>query len=144
MFQKKVHFILSGWDTVHKSLSGTYSRSTYFSSLLGREDRGGVCIRKVRESLPFHSLGTHQFTVQILSRNTVLKSTAICYNRINSHQNSFILWRWSCDYMKEEPIHSVGEWTAYFQWLPRSTRKHWSLYWSLCEPLQKLRALCTV
>lgn len=49
------------------------------------------------------------------------------YNRINSHQNSFILWRWSCDYMKEEPIHSVGEWTAYFQWLPRNTRKHWCL-----------------
>lgn len=102
-----------------------------FQVFLAGKTEEELCIRKVRESLPFHLRGTHQyiFTVQILSRNAVLKSTAIskrqrfCYNRINPHQNSFILWRSGCDYMKEEPVHTVAEWSPYFQWLPRSTRK---------------------
>lgn len=77
--------------------------------------------------------GTHQylFTVENLSRNTVLKSTAIsmtqrlCSNSIKPHQNSFILWRSGCDRMKEmqeEPVHTVVEWAAYFQWLPSSRK----------------------
>lgn len=114
--------------TVHKSLSSTYSRSTYFSSFLGREDRRGECIRKVRESLPFRLLGTcwYLFTVQIHSRNTILKSTAIskwlrfCYKRKNSHQNSSILWRSGCDYMKEKPPHT-GRMDGIF---PVATQKH--------------------
>lgn len=82
-----------------------------------REDRGGVCVRKVREIfLPFHLQGSHQylFTAQILSRNTVLESTAIserqrvCHNMI-LHKNSVILWRSGYDYMNEEPIPIVGE-----------------------------------
>lgn len=125
---------------MHKSLSGNCSRSTYFSSLLGREDRRGLCMGKVRETLTFHLLHIHQyfFIVQILSRNTVLKSTAIsnrqrfCYNRINSYQNSFILWRSGCDYMKEKPVHTVREWTAYFQWLPGGK----------AGPFEPLQTLC--
>lgn len=56
----------------------------------------------------------------------LLKSTAIlrqrfCYNSINSDQNSSTLWRtW-----KKKLF--TGEWTVYFQWLPRSTSKDWSL-----------------
>lgn len=137
---------------MHKSLSGTCSTRAYFLSLLGREDRRGLCMGKVRESLTFHLLGTHQyfFIVQMLSRNTLLKSTAIskrqrfCYNRINSYKNSFILWRSGNDDMKEKPIHTLGEWTAYFQWLPRSTEKALGLYLSLWEPFRNLCAQYTV
>lgn len=85
----------------------------------GREERGGVCVRKVRETfLPFHLQGSHQylFTAQILPRNTVLESTAVskrqrvCCNRI-LHKKSVILWRSGYDYTKEEPIPTAGEWT---------------------------------
>lgn len=84
----------------------------------GREDRGGVCVRKVREPfLPFHLQGSHQFlfTAQIPT-NTVLESTAIsekqrvCCNRI-LHKNSVVPWRSGYDYMNKEPIPIMGEWT---------------------------------
>lgn len=77
--------------------------------------------------------GTHQylFTVENLSRNTILKSMAflmtqmLCSNSVKPHQNSFILWRSGCDHMKEmqeEPACTVVELAAYFQWLPRSRK----------------------
>lgn len=52
MFQKKAHFILSGWNTPCKSLSGSCNKSTYISCLLA-EKREEECVSE-RWGRPFH------------------------------------------------------------------------------------------
>lgn len=118
MFQKKADFILSGWNTVCKSLSGSCNKLTYLLCLLAEKieeecvsERWGspFChfICKVAPSSihcpnpsPKYSAGQHSY----------LRETESLWQRI-LHKNAVIPWRSGYDYMKKEPIPVVGEWT---------------------------------